>query len=231
MSTDGAPTVFIAAMEIEAAPILAQLKQRTKNLPKLYEGAIAQKKVAFFISGIGYQAALEAANAAAKKKPARVINFGFAGGLNPSLAQGAFFIPEKIRNDNGEVIACPPLKHSAAPSAGSGTLLTSRRIIRTPEEKSALSSVADAVDMETYAIASVMIKKKIPFLSIRSILDTAREALPLDFSPMIQNGKVSTSRVLAKLLGNPTKLIPLIRLGRRSKANAKPLCHFALQCI
>lgn len=228
---DSAPLVLIAALELEVQPILQGFRRVSKNFPKRYEGKIAHHQAVFFISGIGFRAARDSAIASLKEKPKGVISIGFAGGLNPSFSTGNLFMPNQIRHEKGQSIPCHGLFSPARLGIKSGTLYTSGKIISTPAEKFKLASLADAVDMESYAIAEIMAENNIPFAGIRSILDTSQEAMPLDFSPMLANGKVQTYRVLLNILQHPQKLIPLIKLARRSQANAKTLCELSAEII
>jgi adenosylhomocysteine nucleosidase len=128
------------------------------------------------------------------------------------------------------------LVEAAAKNAGArrGVAVTTARIADTVAEKRRLLGVATAgdgapsppavVDLESAAFAAVADKAGVPWVVLRAVSDTADEALP----PLLNRsrddgGAVQRGRVVARLLGNPGALFPLLVLRQRVRACAETL--------
>ncbi len=246
MSEDeSGPLVICLASDIEADPFL-KADKLTLNLTKrehegkmgssffplsIYTGKINDSKnlyhenFLFVVTGIGKEPAIQSAKWIAEQKPKLTLNIGFAGGLNPSLKVADFVIPAEIKNLSGEKISCNNWAHFPKINA-SGALLTSETIIHTSGEKASLSSAADAVDMESFYLGSVMQSYHIPFYCIKIISDTSGESFPVDFSKAVKNGKIIPLKaillILQKLPGIPFSM----KFAIRSSQLSKKLYHF-----
>jgi len=146
----------------------------------------------------------------------QVLSSGFAGGLNPVLKSGdvVFSAPAALSRALASAGAIPGRFHCAA------TVATTSR------EKMALRQTtgADAVEMESGVIESVCSELKIDCATVRVILDTAAEDLPLDFNALMTPEQRLDGWKLARvLLRSPGKIGDLLRLQRQSAAAAKRL--------
>src|SRR5262245_66049448 len=90
--------------------------------------------------------------------------------------------------------------------------LTSDHVVRTVEEKKQLAPFAGAVDMESFAIASVAAAHHLPMVAIRVISDTAGHDLPVRIDTMVDDqGRVSVGGVVRQVVSRPLLLPALIR--------------------
>ena len=157
-----------------------------------------------------------------------VIGSGFAGGVEPSLGVGDLFLAENFSDPTllaraRELLICRV-----------GKLATVDRVVETVAERArfAREHNAVAVDMETQWIAEACAARKIPFLSLRVISDTA--AAPFPAPPEIlfdlERQRTSPMRLLGYLLRHPAGIGRLLRFARQIKT-AQTNLAVALQLV
>lgn len=171
-------------------------------------GNLGIEEVGVLHTGMGAEVAHgSVANALDALHPARVIASGFAGGLDPALAPGT-------------PIAAVNLSTAPQPAGIRAVQLTSAPApLDTPVEKSRLraSTGADAVDLESAAIAAACAAARTPLLVLRIISDAADEPLPLP-SPIAYAAtrqRIRPLAILRHLYRHPEALAPLVRFTRR----------------
>src|SRR5262249_41759514 len=167
--------------------------------------------IRLLLTGIGKVNADRAIRAAFQtERPGLVISSGFAGGLRPELEAGT-------------------VVYAAEPQTGLGPLLLAaggrpaqfhcaKRVAATAAEKRVLwqSTGADAVEMESEVVCNICHAQNIPSATIRIILDTAAEDLPLDFNQLLDDEQHFDSFQLARaLVKAPRKIRPLLRLQKQ----------------
>ncbi|MEO7165915.1 MAG: hypothetical protein ABI787_10210 [Spartobacteria bacterium] len=157
-----------------------------------------------------------------------VISSGFAGGVDPSLGVGDLLLAENFSDPAllaraGELLICRVAK-----------LATVDRILESVAERAAFARQhkAAAVDMETQWIAEACASRKIPFLSLRVISDTA--AAPFPAPPQVlfdlERQRTSPTRLLGYLLRHPSGIVRLIRFARQV-GNARAKLATALEIV
>lgn len=125
---------------------------------------------------------------------------GLAGGLDPSLARGAVVLDGGI--------------HTAA------------SIVATPDEKARLFAAtrASVVDLETARARDLASRVGVPFVAIRTVLDTSGEALePWLLGLVDDEGRVRVAAVTALLLRRPGRLGSLLRVRASSRVALRSL--------
>jgi adenosylhomocysteine nucleosidase len=159
--------------------------------------------VGVHVSGIGRARARSAADRLLREPPfpGLVIAAGFCGALVPTL---------KV----GDVVTSP-------------RILTADRLVSDPAEKRRLAELhhADAVDMESAAIAEVCAERGVPFLAVRAVSDAVDTALSPELVRLLSGGNVSVWRAVRALVRRPRLLGEFRRLARDTKLAANRLAE------
>jgi nucleoside phosphorylase len=162
----------------------------------------------------------------ANEKPVLVLSCGFAGALKAELATGTIvFSVDPETNLEPALVssgAIPALFHCA------------EKVATTASQKRALQQTtgADVVEMESDIICGICRASQIPSGTIRVILDTADEDLPLDFNAlMTKEQRLSFARLALSLLKAPWKIPALLRLQNQSAAAARKLASLLEQIL
>ncbi len=160
------------------------------------------------VTGMGRRNAVQGIESElAEVKYRLVLTCGFAGGLNPALKTGTVLFSE----DPGLGLSERLMRLGAVP----GKFHCARRVAVTAQEKKSLreSTGADAVEMESSVIRTICHQKSVPSATIRVILDTATEDLPLDFNALMTSyDKINWPKLIGTILVKPHKILPLWRL-------------------
>jgi adenosylhomocysteine nucleosidase len=160
-------------------------------------------------TGIGTAAAERCvARLIAEHHPRLLISAGYAGALDPGIAHGELFLATNFTT--AELLT--------RPNAKCGILTTQPRAAETAAEKAALAreTGAQAVDMETSAIAEVCRARDVPLLSLRAISDTASAEIPvpLHVTYDLVRQRPRVAGLLAFLVRNPSRILPFARFVR-----------------
>jgi hypothetical protein len=174
---------IIAALDREVADFVRGWKrtgvQSSMRSVRLYE----KDNAIVAVAGIGAVSARAAADTAYKHADGAISQFvsaGLAGALTTEWKIGDVFRPATIIDEADDV--------SIPTSGGAGTLITAGTIADEQVKRIfAAKHIAQAVDMEAYAVADVARIYKIPFTAIKVISDE------LDF-PMPPLGRFVTDR-------------------------------------
>jgi adenosylhomocysteine nucleosidase len=166
------------------------------------------KHVSIHVSGVGRERARRTIEEVLREPlPGRVIAAGFCGALVPSLRVG-------------DVVQSP-------------RIVTVDHLIADPAEKHRLAELysADAVDMESAAIAEACGAKGVPFLAVRAVSDASDTALSPQLVKLFAGGNVSVWRACVALLRKPSLLGEFRRLARDTKLAAHKLAEALMELV
>ena len=204
--------------EIRKVLVCFALKEEARPFQQRAGG---RDDITIILVGMGKRNAERAIRGAlARERPQLVLTCGSAGGLRPELTIGSV-----VFDADAETGLEPAL---LAAGAQRGRFHCSDRVATTAAEKRALrqSTGADAVEMESEVIRAVCREQKIPSATVRAILDTAEEDLPLDFNQvMTAEQKMCYARLALSLLKSPGKVGALLRLQKHTQAAAGRLAE------
>jgi adenosylhomocysteine nucleosidase len=206
-------TLVCFAVKEEAAPFKSTL--------------VSRLDIQILLTGMGQRNADKSIGAIlSTEKPTLVLTAGFAGALNPDLSLGTV------------LFSCDDAPHLQprllATGARPARFHCANRVASTAAEKRQLweSTHADAVEMESQIICNICREHKIPCATIRVILDTASEDLPLDFNFLMTADQQMDYRKLAfSVAKSPSKIAALLRLQKQSKTAAEYLASVLLKTI
>jgi adenosylhomocysteine nucleosidase len=190
------------------------------------EAALLGGSVARVIIGAGDFLSLERKiSAELARRPAPVLSFGIAGGLDPRLSVGDCVIPDLI-STAVESFVCDEgwverLRTATAALAGNATrrraLAGQDMPVASSTDKAALylASGAVAVDMESHIAARVASRHALPFAALRIVSDPAgRDLPPAALVRMRPDGNPHIAEILRSLARRPGQIGALITLSR-----------------
>jgi adenosylhomocysteine nucleosidase len=224
--------VFVAAERRELEGLLVHVDGVEKlNWPLDFarRGRLNARPVVLVANGPGPKLAGEAVDAVLQNEAVEqtvpmdaLVSVGFCGGLRPSLGACDIFVATEV------VGVAPALLPTSAESFKTGKLLSMDRVVSTAAEKAALANNADAVEMESAAVADRAKRYHIPFYAVRVVTDTFEESFPLDFNAMRSSeGRFSRAKILAAAFRRPGTMFPeLIKLNKRTKRASLALGNF-----
>ncbi len=193
------------------------------------------KKIIVAHAGTGPQNAANAVQRLVEKGAERIISWGCAAALNPSLAPGDLILPVSLIGENGQQLSLQSpwrqhlAKYLALPDT---TLLESRHLVDSSRMKQRLyrQTQAHALDMESVAVAQTAAEYQRPCLVIRAIADPANMDLPAAIKQAMNDaGYIEKPRLLMHVLTHPGQIPDLIRMGLYFSAAIKTLKVLARQ--
>lgn len=194
------------------------VKEEAASFQKL---TVAQPHIRICVTGMGQANAERSFLAACEaEKPVLVVSSGFAGALRPNLPTGAV------------VFDCErnlPL-FSALNRAGalSARFFCAKQVAVTAQEKQRLRNQtgADAVEMESQVIRMLCLGRGIPSATVRVILDTASQDLPLDFNRLMNRRyEIQLPKLVWQMARSPGRIPGLMRFQAQCQAAAKALAE------
>ena len=165
-------------------------------------------EVRILVSGVGGHRARISADVVIREfSPRLLIAAGFCGALIPTLRVG-------------DIVTSP-------------RIVTVDSLVSDPAEKRRLAELhsADAVDMESAAIAEVCAAKSVEFLAVRAVSDTSDTALSPELVRLLSGGNVSVLKVCRALVRKPSLLREFMRLRRDTKLAARNLAEALVKVI
>jgi len=181
-----------------------------------------------FLGGVGGgtpEGAADVSRLLIEEGAAALVSFGLAGGLNPALAPGAVLVPDRVV-EGGNAYQCDPALVAWLGGATMGTMLGGAKIAVTAAEKASLFAAfgADAIDLESGAVARVALAHGLPFGVLRAVADPAERNLPpAALIALNQAGQIGFLRVLASVFRNPGQIPALLALAKDAAAARRAL--------
>lgn len=248
------PVGVVVAVREEAQAVLTRMLPLTRGrlggFP-FWRGPLARREVALIQCGPGLDRARAATNLLVERQdPRLLLSAGLCGGLAGTLAVGDVVVASRVLGADGvlepETRSLQGARRAAKQfleqeqfderTGGrqerrcSEVQLVSRdRVLVTAAEKreELARSSAEAVDMESYAVAAVACERALPWLAVRVVSDTAFEDLPLDFNRFTDSkGEPQRFRILLEGLKNPRLLGHLMALEKTTRAGGKLLAEY-----
>jgi adenosylhomocysteine nucleosidase len=238
-------------MEREVAGLIRLCGGQAKGL---HDHNFRPPPFAFHITGVGKEKATAGVMALmdAPEKPDAILTLGFAGGLHGALATGDLALSRRLyaTGEDAFLEADPELLRTAQEALAEAHLsarlserrarhfvsdtLTVPRMVCSASEKGvmAASTRAWAVNMEDYWIGQAALRAGIPFLSVRSVLDTANQDVP-PFTADIGDKSlpVQALLVVAHGIARPRNMLRVANLAKQAKAAQESLASLGISFL
>jgi adenosylhomocysteine nucleosidase len=141
-----------------------------------------------------------------------LVSFGLAGGLDPALRPGMIIIPSIVLTENAQLRTNADLAERFGGLTGH-TILAGSTIAATAAGKQHLraDTQADAIDLESGAVARTAEANGLPFAVVRAICDPAERDLPnAALVALDSRGRVGFFSVLRSVLAHPFQVPGLL---------------------
>lgn len=224
---------IVAALPIELSTFvdrLSHVKRVTAGGFRYVGGRLGALRIVIVFSGPGMYRATKAAQALVETyEPRWMISAGFAGGLNPDLSVGSVVVPRRLITDQAQSLLLGGAFDGNGSNAISGTLITTRDVVRTRKAKDAIyqNLGADVVDLETWAVANVCQIFQLPLTSVRVVSDDAHTELPPEIMTLVApTGAVRWGATIGTLLKRPDRIGTLLSLRENADLCSKRLADF-----
>jgi adenosylhomocysteine nucleosidase len=159
--------------------------------------------------------AAEAASRLVREGATALISFGLAGGLDPALRPGMVVVPETVLSGGQAFHADAALTARFGGFTGH-RLLAGETVATDAAAKRGLLAAtgAQAIDLESGAVARVAASHGLPFAVVRAICDPAeRDLPPAALVALDQAGAVGLLAVLRSVLWQPGQIPALLTLA------------------
>jgi adenosylhomocysteine nucleosidase len=220
--------------DFEAKDLVGKLTGRsTKNVEgvTVHTGKLGNAEVLVAVIGIGPHLSSKGTQIVLKSHTvSQVILAGFAGALSPQLQRGQILIVQEYSSE--ALINYLKL----LPGFDIARVYPSDRVIASAQLKQQVGSQyqCQLVDMETDAVARVVIQYNLEFLSIRAISDLATEDVPDDVLSKgydAHSGKTSCLRLVVHLAFNSRRIKAFQEFLRPLPEVRKGLTAFIVQVV
>ena len=225
---------IVAALERELRPLIrhwspTRIHHEARDFT-FYESSYAVA----VCGGIGPEAGRRAAQAAiVNYHPEILISAGLAGALVPDLRIGETIFPVVVIDAGDSSRHQTAIQNAPIGSSPlARTVLVSSAEIASAAQKQKLEKAygAQAVDMESAAVARAAQAHGIPFLTIKSISDELDFELP-DVTPFIKGGQLQTARFALYVAFRPWLWRRVLRLARNTRIASENLCAWLRESV
>jgi adenosylhomocysteine nucleosidase len=185
------------------------------------------------LSGIGTKRAYAANELLVSRGATALLSWGCAAALDDRLKPGTVMLPERVISATGESYPVSVEWHrqlhqtlSAKYPVRTDALLESETIVNTPDAKRTLAQQTQAVatDMESGAQARLARARRMPFVVVRVIVDTASTQIPENVMRALDSsGDINLRSCLARAILRPADGMAMMKLGMQFNAARKTL--------
>lgn len=185
------------------------------------------------LSGIGAERAYAASELLVSRGATALLSWGFAAALDDRLKPGHVMLPERVISASGDSYPVSVGWHSrlqqtlwAKYPVRTAALLESETIVNTADAKRMLAERTQAVatDMESVAQARLALGRRMPFVVVRVIVDTASTQIPGNVMRALgSSGDVDIRSCLARAILHPMDAMAMMQLGVQFNAARRTL--------
>jgi nucleoside phosphorylase len=241
LESGSAPIGVFTALAWESAAVRSILRQVRQVEARVWQGFAGSLKVLVVTGGLGPRRAWETVERFAATPFSAVLSVGCAGALISGLSTGQLILAPTIHlqpmkdDDRLELyeIDAALLAHlrEAALRVGApvadGALFTSPTILFTPEEKvrQGQRTGAIAVEMESGVHAAFAVRRGLPFLVLRVILDGVDMMIPVGAGLTTSDGGVRYMKAVAYLATHPQHFSALLAIRRARETAARSIAR------
>jgi len=218
---------IIAALEREVHPLVKNWRTTVASHDGREFTFYESNYAVVVCGGIGAEAARRAAEAAiVKYSPEIIISAGVAGALVPEIHVGETIFPALvIDSQDGSrhetAIKTAPVANTPL---GRTTVVSAPEIVGAAQKQQLAKSYgAQAVDMESAAVARAAMTHNLRFLAIKSISDEYDFEMP-EMSQFVSDGKFQQKRFALHVALRPWLWFPVLRLARNARIASENLC-------
>ncbi|WP_430390021.1 purine and other phosphorylase-like protein, family 1 [Dyella sp. 20L07] len=210
---------------------MTALAQETRALtstsPTPGKAVLLDSSRAVWLSGMGQDAARQAATGLIDAGATALAVFGVAGALAPGMRTGTLFCPSVVIDARGHDMETAAawraslsrrLSEAHLPLVTGGSLLSLPSPLLSAADKTAMRAhhQAMAVDMESAGVAAIASERGLPFVILRAIIDEQDDNVPAELQAGIDAwGRPLPMRMLATLWHHPRLLGELPGLAAR----------------
>ena len=178
------------------------------------------------VSGMGGEAVKKSLDDVQPNEINCIISWGVCGALEKQLQSGDIILPRHVIDQYGASFSCDSLwrerlrqvlvNANLSLAGQSDSLLSSDAIVTEVIDKIRLwkKTHADAVDMESFALARFAQQHNIPFVVVRAVADCADHSLPKAAMFEVGQSKVSL-KTLISVLTHPLQWMALIKTAKQ----------------
>jgi len=163
--------------------------------------------------------------------PRCIIAAGFCGALQPKLRVGDIVVAREVVDVAGH--KWPTNSVPIPQDRQCGRILTANGLIANAAEKQRLGEFhkADAVDMESAAVAEACTARGVPFQAVRAVSDRVDTELSPELVRLLSGGNISAWKAFRALLRKPALMGEFRRLARDTRLAARNLADALVNIV
>lgn len=225
---------IVCALPIEIGDFLSRCSRVRKYTGGdfVFKGGVyGEIRIVVVICGMGFLRARRATEALIEAhSPGWIISTGFCGALQPEMRIGDIVVADSVADTHGNIINLPPgLKSNPEKGLYVGRVLTADDFVRSVQEKQDLAAAhsAQAVEMESMAVAQICRDSKLRCMVVRSVSDDMSSDLPPEVLSLVgATGSVRFGAAIGSLIKKPSSAKQMWQLRENAHQAAERLAAF-----